>query len=90
MRRKGYYYLSDLEGFEQRCRQRLETELGLDAEGIEVILHMRRQIMALQASIRELEAELDSHRQAHSARLSGYQSLFYEATWVELDNPDLE
>lgn len=89
MRRNETYYLSDLEGFEQRCRKRLETELGLDAEGIEVILHMRSQITALQARIRELEGELDGRRRSRSARLSGYQNLYYEATWIELDDPDL-
>ncbi|MGE5225053.1 MAG: hypothetical protein ACM3PY_21670 [Omnitrophica WOR_2 bacterium] len=71
------------EDYEQRCQRRLQDDLGINAEGVEMILQMRRQLMELQAQIQELEAELNMHMGARDLRLSRYREVYFEATWTE-------
>jgi hypothetical protein len=69
---------------EQRFRRWLENELELDEDPIEMILHLRRQVLALQAQLGEMEVELSGHRAGQQTRLVQYQETIYEAEWEEL------
>ena len=71
------------EELEERCRQRLNEELGMDEESIEIIMNLRRQVITLQDRMRELESALDSYRSGYSARLIKYRQRFYEADWED-------
>jgi MerR family transcriptional regulator, heat shock protein HspR len=63
---------------ELRRVRRLMDDLGLDAAGVEVALHMRRHMLALQAEIRQLRAELRAlHRGARSLD-------WIDGDWIEL------
>ncbi len=79
-RRYRYQYNED---YEQRSRRRLEDDLGINPEGVEMILQMRRQLLELQAHIQELKAELNMHTGTRDLRLSRYRELYFEATWSE-------
>ena len=68
---------------DERCRQRLNEELGIDDESIEVILNLRSQIMALQERMRELESMLESYQAGHNSRLIKYRQVIYEADWED-------
>ena len=54
---KKYWYGS-YEGYESRSQRRLQKDLGVDEAAAEAILHLRRQVIELQAHIRQLETEL--------------------------------
>ena len=68
----------------QRSARRLRAELGINAAGVEVILRMRRQMLALQAQMAQLEAELDRHSRRRSARLAAWRSVELEAWWDDV------
>lgn len=78
-----HYRYQDTEEYEQRCKHRLQEDLGINPEGVEMILHMRRQLIELQLQIHRLEAELNMHNAARDLRLSGYRQAYFEATWFE-------
>ncbi len=72
---------------EQRAR-RLREHLGLDDEAVEVVLHLRRQLIELKQQMRELERVLDGNRGYREMRLARYR-MYYEGTWrEELDEQD--
>ncbi len=77
------YHHHNYEEYEQRCRRRLQDDLGINPEGVEMIMQMRRQLLELQAQIQELEAELNMHVSNRDLRLSRYREVYYEATWFE-------
>lgn len=60
-------------------------ELEVNSEGVEVILHMRQQVLELQARVRQLEEELGVRRQGHARWLTLYRETFYEATWRDAE-----
>ena len=68
----------------QRSARRLRAELGINAAGVEVILRMRRQMLALQAQMAQLEAELDRHARRRSARLAAWRAVELEAWWDDV------
>jgi hypothetical protein len=68
----------------------LYDDLGVDEAGAEVILYLRRQVIELQSHIRQLEAELTTHRANQTMRLARYREEYYEATWIELEFVDDE
>ena len=70
---------------DERCRQRLNEELGLDEESVEVIMNLRDQVIALQARLRELEFMLGIYQAGYSSRLIRYRQVFYEAEWEDLE-----
>jgi hypothetical protein len=62
---------------ELRRVRRLIDDLGLDPEAVEVVLHMRRQMLALQAEVRRLQAEL------RLARRPARPAAWVESEWTE-------
>lgn len=81
---KGYRYSEPQEEeFEARCLHRLQEDLGIDQDGAEIILQMRRQMIALQARLRQLEDELSIRQAGRSARLARYRHTYIETTWYE-------
>lgn len=68
----------------QRSARRLRAELGINAAGIEVILRMRKQMLALHAHMAELEAQLNRNAQRRSARLAIWRAAELNALWEEL------
>ena len=67
----------------QRSARRLRAELGINTAGIEVILRMRKQLLALQANMAEMEAQLNRHAQRRSARLASWRTAELDALWEE-------
>jgi len=55
---RGEQYLTDEDIEPLETMLRLHTELGINLEGIEAIMHMRRRIRHLQQRLHELEYEL--------------------------------
>jgi hypothetical protein len=70
---------------DERCRQRLNEELGMDEESIEVIMNLRDQVIALQARLRELESMLGTYQAGYNSRLIKFRQVFYEAEWEDLE-----
>ena len=68
---------------EERCRRRLNQELGMDEESIEIIMNLRHQVIALQDRLQELESALETYRFGYSARLLKFRQVFYEADWED-------
>jgi hypothetical protein len=81
---KKYWY-GLYEGYESRSQRRLQKDLGVDEAATEAILHLRRQVIELQAHIRQLEAELTAQVDSQHTRLARYREVYYEATWLELE-----
>ena len=67
----------------QRCARRLRQELGINAAGVEVIVHMRQQMLEMQARIDELEAQLAQQSTRRGTRLARYRESYVEAIWEE-------
>jgi len=82
--RKSYWY-GQSEGYEARCRRRLQDDLGVDEAATETILCLRSQIIELQSHIRRLETELTAQYASQHMRLARHREVFYEATWIELE-----
>jgi len=79
------YWYVPYEGYESRCQRRLQKDLGVDEAAAETILHLRNQVLELQARIRLLEAELTAQTASQQLRLAHYREVYYEATWIELE-----
>ena len=73
------------EGYESRSQRRLQEDLGIDRSAAEAILHLRSQVIELQAHVRQLETELAAQSASRHLRLARYQEVYYEATWIELE-----
>jgi hypothetical protein len=59
--------------------------LGVDKAAAEAILHLRSQIIELQAQIHGLEAELSAQDASQHLRLARYREVYFETTWIELE-----
>jgi hypothetical protein len=81
---KRYWY-GPHEGYESRSQRRLQNDLGVDEAAAEAILHLRSQVIELQAHVRQLEAELAVQVASQQLRLARYREVYYEATWIELE-----
>ena len=64
---------------ELRRIRRLNADLGLDHAAIEIVLRMRRQVLALQDEAQRLEAELRARSRPSSA------PDWIDAEWIELE-----
>ena len=73
------------EGYESRSQRRLQDDLGIDQVAAETILHLRRQVVELQAQIQQLETELAAQSASQHMRLARYREFYYEATWIEVE-----
>ncbi len=67
---------------EEKKARRLREDLGINEEGIEVVLRLCRQVTDLQMQLQELEVELNRHRSRNARHMAGYR-FYYEATWRE-------
>ena len=81
---KRYRY-GQSEGYEARSQRRLQNDLGIDAAAADTILHLRRQVVELQDTIRQLESELAAQSASQQMRLRRYREVYYEATWIEVE-----
>jgi hypothetical protein len=73
------------EGYESRSQRRLQDDLGIDQAAAETILHLRRQVVDLQAQLQQLQAELAAQSASQDMRLARYREVYYEATWIEVE-----
>jgi len=71
----------------RRSRQRLADDLGLDEAAVEVVMNLRRQVIALQARVHELEATLEIYQAESGTRMHRYRQVTYEAVWNEAGDP---
>ena len=73
---------------ERASRQRLREVLGVNAAGVEVILHLRHQVIALQTRVHQLEAQLEAQLAVREAgqntRLTRHREQCLEASWQEV------
>jgi len=69
-------------------RRRMRELLGINTAGIEVILRLRNQVIALQARMRQLEAELAMWEAGQNTRLMRHRETCFEATWQEMTDPE--
>lgn len=60
----------DQELVEAVRRVRRLNDLGINLQGVEVILHMRRRILQLVLEVEEMQQELDRLRAAHEQELA--------------------
>ena len=68
---------------DEHCRKRLNEELGMDEESIEVVMNLRNQVIALQQRLRDLESMLETYQSGYNSRLIKYRQVFYEADWED-------
>jgi hypothetical protein len=80
---KRYRY-GPFEGLESRSQRRIQNDLGVDKAAAEAILHLRSQVIELQAQIHQLEIELTAQNASQHMRLTQYQEIYSEAVWIEL------
>jgi hypothetical protein len=50
-------YYTEAELSDLRCARRLIYDLGFEAEAVEVVLRMRKRILALQRQVAQLQSE---------------------------------
>lgn len=68
---------------DERCRQRLNEELEIDDESIDVIMNLRSQVITLQQRLRDMESMLQTYQAGYNSRLIKYRQIFYEADWED-------
>jgi hypothetical protein len=73
---------------ERLYRRRLREVLGINAAGVEVMLHLRNQVIALQTRVRQLEAELAEREAGQNRRLTWHREAYFEASWQEMLDPE--
>ena len=73
---------------ERLYRRRLQEVLGINAAGVEVMQRLRNQVIALQARVRRLEAELAMREAGQSRRLMQLRETYFEASWQEAIDPE--
>lgn len=78
------------EGFDERSQHRLHSDLGFDEAAAEAILRLRSQVIELQRTVRQLEAELHAQNSSQQTRLARYREFYFEAIWIEQEFPDNE
>jgi hypothetical protein len=69
----------------ERAARRLRRDLGVNVAGIEVVLHLRAQVVSLQARVRALEDELAYSSARRASRIAQLRDAFYEGGWRETD-----
>jgi hypothetical protein len=73
---------------ERLHRRRLQEVLGINAAGVEVILRLRNQVIALQTRMRQLEADLARWEAGQNTRLRRRREACFEALWQEVIDPE--
>ena len=73
---------------ERLYRRRLRRVLGINGAGVEVMLRLRNQVIALQTRVRQLEAELAVREVGQNTRLMRHREACLEASWQEVVGPE--
>ena len=73
---------------ERLYRRQLREALGINAAGVEVMQRLRNQVIALQARVRQLEAELAMRQAGQNRRLMQHREMYFEASWQEVVDPE--
>ena len=71
-------------GLESRSQRRIQKDLELDNAAAKAILHLRSQVIDLQAQIHQLKIELAADNASQHLRLAQCQEIYSEAVWFEL------
>lgn len=79
------FWYGQFEGYESRSQKRLKEDLGVEKDEAEIILNLRKQVVALQSQIYDLETELDAIKASLLLRLAHNREIYYEAIWIEVD-----
>lgn len=82
---------NDVDHPEERCRRRLREALGVNRAGVDMILHLRRQVLTLQNRVHELELQLTSLENCYrNSILTRYHETYVETSWRDLDEEEDE
>lgn len=73
---------------ERTARRRLRQLLGVNAAGVEVIVHLRHQVIALQTRVRQLETQLAAREAGQHTRWTWHRETCLEASWQEMNDPE--
>jgi hypothetical protein len=73
---------------ERLYRRHMQEVLGVNAAGVEVILRLRHQVIALQARLRQLEVEVSMWEAGQHMRLTRHRDTCFEASWQEVAGPE--
>jgi hypothetical protein len=73
---------------ERLYQRRLREVLGINAAGVEVILRLRNQVIALQTRLRQVEAELAVWEAGRNTHLTQHRQACFEASWQEVAGPE--
>jgi hypothetical protein len=73
---------------DRSARRRMREVLGINAAGIDVILRLRHQVVALQTRLRQLETELAMWEAGQNTRLLRQRETCFEASWQEMTGPE--
>lgn len=82
---KKRFWYGPYEGYESRCKRRIQNDLGVNESATELIISLRSQVVELQAQIHQLGVELSTQVDSQRSRLANYQEGYFEATWIELE-----
>jgi hypothetical protein len=86
--RRGSRSARDPSQSERLRRRHLREVLGINAAGVEVVLRLHNQVIALQARVRQLEAELAVREPGQNTRLTQHREAYFEASWQEVVDPE--
>ena len=73
---------------ERLYRRHMQEVLGVNAAGVDIILRLRNQVMALQTRLRQLEVEISMWEAGQHMRLTRHRDTCFEASWQELAGPE--
>lgn len=73
---------------ERRYRQHMQEVLGVNAAGVDLILRLRNQVLALQTRLRQLEVEISMWEAGQHMRLTRQRETCFEASWQEPTDPE--
>ena len=73
---------------ERLYRRRMQEVLGTNAAGVDMILRLRNQVIALQTRLRQLEVEIAMWEAGQHIRLTRHREACFEASWQEAADPE--
>jgi hypothetical protein len=73
---------------ERLYRRHMQEVLGVNAAGVNIILRLRNQVLALQTRLRQLEVEISMWEAGQHMRLTRHRETCFEAAWQELTEPE--
>jgi hypothetical protein len=73
---------------ERLYRRHMQEVLGVNAAGVDMILRLRNQVIALQTRLRQLEVEISIWEAGQHTRLTRHRETCFEASWQEVPGPE--